>query len=150
MWAQHHHHLPAFHLRELLDNRVFLQVRLDTLEQGQTQLLMRDLATTETQRDLRLIAILQEPDQIPQLDVVIAIVRTRTEFHFFNLNLLLLKLGFVLALALRIFELAVVHQTTYGRYCLRRDLDQVDVGFFRFCKCLVQTDDAERLAFDTN
>jgi hypothetical protein len=43
---------------------------------------VRHLTAAETQRDLGLIAIFEELDEVTQLDIVVAIIGTRTEFDF--------------------------------------------------------------------
>jgi len=99
--CQHHHHLPAFHFGELLDHCMFLQVGLYPFQQRQTQLLVGNLTATEAQRDLGLVAVLQESDEISQLDVVITFVGAGAELDFFNLNLLLLETRLVLFFCFR-------------------------------------------------
>ena len=54
----YHDHLPAFQARVLLNRSHFLQVRLDTLQQLDTQFLMRHLTAPETQSDLGLVPVL--------------------------------------------------------------------------------------------
>jgi len=57
-WVQHitSGGLPS---SELLDHAVLVQVGPDAFDQAHTDLLMRHLATTETQRDLGLVAFTQ-------------------------------------------------------------------------------------------
>ena len=76
---QHHHHLPAFHLGELLNLTKWLQIQLQTLQHPHADLLVGHLATPEAQRDLGLVAFFQEFHQIAQLDAVVAVVRTRAK-----------------------------------------------------------------------
>src|SRR5438045_3421421 len=92
---QHHHHLPAFELRKLLDHTDRIEVLPYPLEQALAELLVRHLAAAESQRDFRLVAFLEELDQLAELDLVIALVRSRTELDFLDLDLLLLELRLV-------------------------------------------------------
>ena len=62
--GNHHHHLTTFEARELLHDPYFDQIGLDALEQRQTDFLVRHFTTAETQRDLGLVAIAQETDQV--------------------------------------------------------------------------------------
>src|SRR5437660_7811649 len=107
--SQQHHHLPALESWKLLHYAVGLQVAADALEQAYAELLMRHLASAKTQRDLGLVAFAQEPDQVPELDLVIALVGAGPEFHFLDLDLLELKPRFVLAFGFAVLELAEVH-----------------------------------------
>jgi hypothetical protein len=50
----------------------------------------------------------------------------------------------VQALLFLVFELAVVHQATDGRYRRGRDLDEIYVGLFGHSKRFGQADDADR------
>ena len=79
---QHHHELPPFHLRPLLDDSVWLEIAAHALEQPYAELLMRDLAAAEPQRDLGLVAFFEEADQVAQLDLVVAFVGARDETSF--------------------------------------------------------------------
>ena len=110
---------------------------------------MRHLATAEAQRNLRLVAIIEELDQIAQLDVVITIIRARTEFDFLDQDDLLLQLGFMRLLLFLILELAVVHETGNRRLGSRCNFHQIDIGFFRQAEGFGQCDDAESFVLDT-
>jgi hypothetical protein len=108
---------------------------------------VRHFAPTEAQGDFGFVALFQKPDQITQLDLIIAFIGARAKFHLFNLNLLLLELGFVLTLALLVFELAVVHQAAHRRLGLWGDLYQIDFSFFSHSQRFGRTDNPERFSF---
>ena len=91
---------------------------------------MRHFAATEAQRHLRLVAFLEELDQLAELDLVVALVGARAELDFLDLDLLLLELRLVRFLLLAVAELAVVHQLADRRHRERRDLHQVHVCLF--------------------
>src|SRR5690606_1850609 len=88
--SDHHNHLPPFHERLLLDAAVFLQVVLDAFQQLGTELLVSHLAAAETKRDLRLVAVRQELDQVLQLDLVVTFLGAGSKLDLLDLNLLLL------------------------------------------------------------
>lgn len=72
--GDHHHHLAAFELGELLHLDGVRQIVTQTVQQVQTDLLVRDFTAAETQRDLALVTIGQESADVAQLDVVVAVV----------------------------------------------------------------------------
>jgi hypothetical protein len=74
---------------------------LHPLQQAHAEFLVRHFATAEPQRDLGLVALLEELDQVAQLDLVIALVRAGAKLDLLDLDLLLLELGFVPFLASR-------------------------------------------------
>ena len=98
---QHHHHLPAFQPRKLLDHAVRLEIVPHALQQPHAEFLVRHLAPAEAQRDLRLVAFLEEADQVAQLDLVVAFVGAGPELDFLDLDLLQLELRLVLLLRSR-------------------------------------------------
>ena len=148
VWTKHHHHLTAFHLGELLNHRMLLQVGFHTFQKCEPNFLVGDFTAPETQGNLGLVALLQETDQATQLDLVIALVRAWPEFNFLDLNLFLFETSFMLALAFGIFEFAVIHQATHWRLRLGRNLNQINIRFFRFGKSLIETHDTQRLAIN--
>ena len=147
--GQQHHHLPTFKSWKLFDDAVRLKVAANPLEQTDTELLVRHFPATVTQRYLRLVAFAEEPDQVSQLDLVVAIVGTRPEFDFLDLYLLELELGFVRALRLPVLELAEIHDPAHGGLGQRRDLDQVEFRRFRSCDCIRNGHDTELLTICT-
>ena len=57
---QHHHHLPAFHFRKLLDDAVLLRRSFFTRSmQPDAEFLVRHFASAEPQRHLALVALLR-------------------------------------------------------------------------------------------
>lgn len=146
--TEDHHHLTAFHLGELLNHRMFLQVSFHTFQKCEPKFLVGNFTATETQGNLGFVAFLQKADQAAQLDLIIAFIRAWSEFDFLDLNLFLLETSLVLTLAFGIFEFAVIHQATDWRLRLRRNLNQINISFFRFCKSLIETHDPQRLAIN--
>ena len=127
---QHHDHLAAFELGHVLDHRDIGQLIPDALQHAHPDVLVGDLATPITQRDLALVTVLgNETTQVAHLDVVVAVVRARTELDFLDLDDLLLALGFSGLLLLLVLELAVVHQATDWGIGRGGNFNQIDVGF---------------------
>ena len=76
--GQQHHHLPALQPRKLLDRSLCgSRSFANPFQQAHTEFLVRHLAPAEPQRDLGLVAFAQEPDEVAQLDLVIAFVSVR-------------------------------------------------------------------------
>src|SRR5215510_5710557 len=140
---QHHHHLPAFQPGELLDHPDRIQILSHPLQQPLAELLVRHLAAAEAQRHFRLVALLQELDQLAELDLVVALVGAGAELDLLDLDLLLLELRLVRLLLLAVAELAVVHQLADRRVRERRDLHQVHVLLFGEAQGLQNRLDAE-------
>src|SRR5215470_3162651 len=87
---QHHDHLPPLQLGPLLYDPVGVEVRSYTLQQLDAELLVRHLAPAETQRNFSLIALGEKSDQVAQLDLIVALIRTGPELDFLDLDLPLL------------------------------------------------------------
>ncbi len=79
---------------------------------------------------LRLVAFVEEPRQVAQLDLVIAFVRAGTKLHFLDDDLLLLELRLVPLLALTVLELTVIHDAANRRLRRRGDFHQIQLGRF--------------------
>src|SRR5690606_12103366 len=124
---QHHYHLAAFELGHGLDQDQFAQIVAHSFEYAHTEFLVSHLAATKTQRDLCLVAILDETAQVAQFHLVVAFVGTRPELDFLDLDDLLAGTGFLLALLFLVLELAVVHQAADGGGGRGGDFDQIDV-----------------------
>ena len=90
---QYHHHLTPFHLRHLFDLAKLIQIGAQTFQHAHTNFLVGHFAAPETQRDLRLVAFVQEADQVAQLDRIVAVIGTRPEFDLLDLDDFLFKLG---------------------------------------------------------
>jgi hypothetical protein len=130
-WRQHHHHLPAFEAGFALDLGDFLSVALDPEKQVAPELLVRHLTPTKPQRDLHLVAFVEEAHHRLHLNLIVVIINVRSHLDFFDFDsfLLLTRLGgFLLFL---IFEFAVIENLSDGRVRIRRDLDEVEPRFPR-------------------
>ncbi len=90
---------------------------------------MSHFTTAKTQGYLGLVTVLQEPNQIAQLDLIIALISSRSKLHFLYLCLLLLFLlqsDFLLNIK---DVLAVIHDFTDRRLGIRRYLYQIQSLF---------------------
>ena len=148
--SQQHHHLPALQPRPRLDHAVRLEVVPNAFQQAHTKFLVRHFPPAVAKRDLGLVAFTQEPNQVPKLDVVIALVGSGSEFDLLDLDLLELELGFVLLLRFPVLEFAIVHDAANRGLGRRRDLDQIEFCRFGPCSCIGKGNNSELLTFFTN
>src|SRR5688500_5763157 len=128
---QHHDQLAAFHLGVLLDDAVRLEVVLHALDQAVSDLLVGHFAAAVAQGDFRLVAFFQEPRQVAQLDLVVALVGPGAKLDLLDDDLLLLELGFVAFLGLTVLVFPVIHDAAHRGLRGGCDLDQVELGLFR-------------------
>ena len=111
---------------------------------------MRHLATTETQSDLHLVAIVEKLEDVAHFDVVIIGVRIGTEFDFLHLNdlLLLARLGlFFLGFVLKFPE---IHDLTDRRGRIGRDFDEIEPYIIGHLHGAGGRDDTDIFAFGAN
>ncbi|CAD5930546.1 protein of unknown function [Streptomyces sp. KY75] len=125
--AQNHDHVPAVLLRVGLDEAQILHVRSETLEQSEAQLRAGLLTTTEHDRDLDLVALLEEPDDVTLLGVIVVRVDLRPELHLLDDRVRLVLARLTGLHGRLVLELPVVHELAHGRTGCRRHLDQVEV-----------------------
>src|ERR1700682_6097384 len=147
--GQQHHHLPSLEPRKLLHDAVRLQVAADTLQQPDAKFLVRHFPPAKAQRDLGFVAFAEESDQIPQLDLVIALVGAGPEFDFLDLDLLELEPCLVLALGFAILELTEIHYPAnrrLGQWC---NLHQIEFRGFSLCDRIRNRHNAKLFAFHT-
>src|SRR5581483_88149 len=137
---ENHHHLPSFHLRILLQLGEGFRVLLHAGEQVHAQMLVRHFAAAEAQRDLDLVAVVEEALHRPHLHVVIVIVDGRAHLDLLDLDDLLLLAGLVGLFLLFVFVFAVIHQLADGRLVLGRDFDHVEAFFLAQGQSLFQAD----------
>ena len=104
---------------------------------------MGHLAAPEPQRDLDLVPVVQEPPEVPQLDLVVPVVGSRPELDLLDLGLLLPAARCLSLLALLELELAVIHQPAHRRVGVRGHLDHVEPPLLGFRQRLVHGDDSE-------
>src|SRR5690606_5602264 len=146
----HHDHLPALELRKLLDGAVLFQILLHAPEQLRAELLVGHLPAPKTQRDLRLVAMTEEANQVTELDLVVTLLGAGPKLDLFDLRLLLLLAGGLGLLVLLEHELAVVHDSAYRGIRVRRDLHEVQTQLFGGRKSLLNRHDADLFPVGTD
>ncbi len=97
----------------------------EPLEQRPPDLRMGQLTSTELDRDLDPIAILQELDRPPDLRVEVAATDLGLETDLLEGDRALLALGLLLALRQLVLVLTEVEKTSHRGLCHRGDLDEV-------------------------
>src|SRR5690606_23891509 len=122
-----HDHVAAVLLRQRLYVTELVDVLGEALQEPEAELRAGLLPAAEHDRDLDLVALLQEPLDVTLLGGVVVRVDLRAQLDLLDdrLRLVLLRLprldrGLVL-------ELAEVHELGDGRASGRRDLDQVEI-----------------------
>src|SRR6185295_3577029 len=124
--CQHHHHLAAFHARLRFDLGERLRIGLDALQDLPAEFLMGELTTAKAQRDLDLVAIVEEALHGAHFHVIVMIVDTWAHFDLFDLDdlLPLARLGGLFLLL--IFVFAVVQHLGHRWVGVGRNLNQIE------------------------
>ena len=120
------------------------------MEQILTKRRVRDLAATEANRNLDLVAVLQEAASVLYLGVQVADVDIRRQANLFDLHDTLILSRFLLALCLLEAEFTVIHDLADRRLSLRRDFDQIHALFYGDILCLLNRQNAELFAVVTD
>src|SRR5690606_13754752 len=128
--------LDHHEIEDLVDDEVDLTGR---------GLRVRDLATTEADRELDLVAALDEATYVLHLEPDVVVVGLRAQLDLLELDLRLTFPGFVLLL-LFVLEAPEVHDLARGRDSLRIHLDEVEVLLAGEPPGFVRVEDAEHLA----
>ena len=116
------------------------------MEQILTKRSMRDLATAEADRDLDLVAVLEEAAGVLHLGVQVADIDVGGQANLFDLHDALVLARFLFALGLLETEFTVVHDFADRRLGLRGDFDQIHALFHSGLLRLLDGHDAELLA----
>jgi hypothetical protein len=101
---------------------------------------MRHLSPTEPYRDLYLVSLVQKPDRLLQLRVVVVFLYFGPEPYLLNYYNLLCLPGFLDSLGLFETVLTEIEYLAYGRLCSRRDLDEIEIPRFRNLPGLLNID----------
>ena len=141
-----HDHVAAVLLRRGLDEAELLDVLGQALQQPEPQFGPGLLAAAEHDRDLHLVALLEEPLDVTLLGLVVVRVDLRAELHLFDDGQRLVAPGLTCLLRALVLELAVVHELADGRTRHRGDLDEIQVGFGGEFQGLADRHDADLLA----
>jgi hypothetical protein len=119
-------HLATLHRRPALNAKGVAEIFLNTLQDGAPQFRMHDLSTSEHDRRLDHVALLEKALDVIQLEAVIVIVDLGSEFYFLQLRLMCLLL---LVLCESVNVLAVVHEAANRRLRQRRHFNEIESGF---------------------
>ncbi len=93
---------------------------------------MRQFTAAEHDRDLDLIALVQELPDVVGLGLKVVDIDFRPVLHFLDRNHVLMLLGFLGALALLILILAIIHDPAHGRRRIRRHFHQIETTILCF------------------
>jgi len=143
-------HAVPHHLGAGLGVRLALEVLDEPVEDFPPVVEARHLASAELNRRLDLVPLFEEPDDVPELEVVVVLVDVRPELDFLDLGDLLLPLGLVLFLLLLERELPVVHDLADRRVGLLGDHDDVEAFLAALRERRLRLEDAELLARGRN
>ena len=124
--SYHHDHLPPLHLRHLLDRTVFFEVLTDPRQKLRTEFLVRHLPAPESQGDLRLVTVLKKLHELPELNLLIAFLRSRAKLDFLDVNLLLLAFRRLVLLVQFEQVLPKIHDAAHRWVCCRGNFDEVE------------------------
>jgi hypothetical protein len=107
---------------------------------------VRELAAAEAHGHFDLIALVDELEHAPHLDVIVVIVDAGAQLDLLDLDDLLLLARLVAALLLFVFVLAEVEDLADGGIGVGRDFDEVEAGLDGLGERLVAGDDSQHLA----
>ena len=124
--CDNHHHLSTLKFRESFDLGDLLGVIANPVEYVNAKILMRHLATSEPQRDLHLITLVQEFVHVTHFHLVVVVINVRAEFNLLDFDHALFLLGLVLFLLGFVFEFAVVEDLADWWIGVWRYLDKVE------------------------
>src|SRR5690606_36271062 len=119
----------------------------ELVELTERRLGVRDLATAEAARDLHLVALLEEPARVSDLDLEVVLVGLRAQLDLFQLHQDLTAAGLRLLLLHLVLVLPEVHHLAHGRVGLRVHFDEVEVLLPSELHGVDRRHDAEHLAF---
>jgi len=140
-------HGLSFHEGRPLDGSHVLQIGDDLLQDFATKIGMGNLSTTEYDRDLHLIPVIQEFGDGAGLELQIVVIDLWPQAHSLELRELLVALGLALLASLLILELAIVKYATHRRYSPWRHFHQVHSRVTCLPQCVVYSHNALLLAF---
>src|SRR5258705_11210724 len=126
---QDHDLLAAFEAGVLLHLGKIRRIVLDPVEQPVAELLVRQLATTEAQGDLDLVAFLKEALHRAHLHVIVMVVDHRSELDLLDLDHFLFLAGFGRFLLRLVFIFTEIKKFADGRNGIGCYLDEIKPGF---------------------
>ena len=148
--GQDHDHVAAVLLGRALDDTQLGDVRREPLQQPEAQLGPGLLASAEHDRDLDLVAGLEEPHDVTLLGLVVVVVDLRPELHLLDDRQDLVPAGLTGLLGVLVLELPVVHELDDRRAGVRGDLDEIEIDLLGQAQRLGDRDDADLLPFGSD
>jgi hypothetical protein len=107
---------------------------------------MSELAATEANRHLHLVAVAQKADSMSDLGVEISDIGIETESDLLDVYDMLVFASFLFALCLLETVFAVIHDAAYRRIGHRRNLDQIQIFFISYFLCFTRGHHSELLS----
>src|SRR4051794_12402148 len=145
-----HDHVAAVLLGRRLHEAELRDVLAEPLQQPVPELGPGLLASAEHDRDLDLVALLEEADHMALLRRVVVRVDLRAELHLLDDGEDLVLAALTRLLSGLVLELAVVHELAHRWPGHRSDLDEIEVALLGQLQGLVDRDDADLLALRTD
>src|SRR6266700_5214442 len=108
------------------------------------------LASTEEDRGLDLVAVVQKTQYVVLLGLVVVIVHVDAEFHFLNCDRLLVLLGFAFLFLLLIQKFPIIHDAANRRLRGGRNLYQIQILFAGHLERFKGRQDSDLLTFIAN
>ena len=135
--CQHHGHGSSFHLGVLFNIGIFLGFLCNVSEYLPAQVGKGNLAAPEYDGNLDLVLIFDEPTDVVQFYLDIMLACFGPNLDFLDLKGALLLFGLLQLLGLFVLKPTIVHDFTYRRTCIRRDLNQIETEITGNGKSLV-------------
>ena len=123
---QHNKHVHAFKLWPHFHYSCFGEVLLQPLQQRKPQLLVSNLAATEVNGRLHLVAIVKYPNRIVLFEHIIVLIRARPELDLLNRNERLFRFSFFLFFLLLVLVLAEIDNSTNRWLSLWCNFDKIE------------------------
>ncbi len=123
-----------------------VQILEEPLEEVPAALGVRLLASAEHDRDLDLVAALEEALDVALLRGVVVVGDLRAQLDLAHVDLLLVLAGLLGLLLLLVLVLRVVEEARDGWAGIRSHLDQVEIALLGHLERLLGLDDADLLA----
>ena len=120
------------------------------LQQPESELGATLLTSAEHDRDLDLVAGLEEADDVALLGLVVVLVDLGAKLHLFDDGVSLVLAGLTVLHRRLVLELAVVHELGDRRARHRSNLDEIEVGLLGEPQGILDPDDSDLFAVRTD
>src|SRR5262249_3681592 len=133
-----------------LDDAAVADIVDQSLQDAAPQAGARHLASTEEDRGLDLVTLIQKTQHVVLLGLVVVIVHVDAELHFLDRDRLLVFLGLALFFLLLVQVFPVIHDAANRRLRCGGNLYQVEVTFAGHLERFERWQDADLFAFIVN